>query len=292
MLLSMTGFGRATKSYQDKTISIEIRSLNSKFTDTRFKIPQNYKEKEPELRRIIIDKAKRGKIDLLIDIKSVSGDGEYGLNPELFKKYYTELKKLSSELGMPEGDYLQAILRLPNVVNTSGESVDEGEWKAVISTIHEAIDSFTKFRTAEGAAMETDCKLRINNIMEGLTQLDPFEKERVTKLRARLNQNMEEYVGKDNIDANRFEQEILYYLEKIDVTEEKVRLEQHCKFFVEQLDATKEPMKGRKLSFISQEMGREINTLGSKANSSSIQRLVVQMKDDLEKIKELVANIL
>lgn len=292
MLLSMTGFGRATKSHHDKTISVEIRSLNSKFTDTRFKIPQNYKEKEPELRRIITDKAKRGKIDLVIDIKSASGEGEYGLNPELFKKYYRELKNLTEEIGMPQGDYLQAILKLPNVVNTAGESVDEEEWNVVISTIHEAIESFTKFRKAEGAAMETDCKLRIKNILEGLDQLDPFEKERVTKLRTRLNQNMEEYVGKDNIDANRFEQEILYYLEKIDITEEKVRLEQHCNFFIEQLDIQKEALKGRKLSFISQEMGREINTLGSKANSSSIQRLVVQMKDDLEKIKELVANIL
>ncbi len=288
----MTGFGRSNGSYKDKTISVEIRSLNSKFTDIRFKMPQNFKEKEPELRRALIDSVKRGKIDLTIDIKSLSGDGEFGLNPDLFKKYYQELTKLTNELGMPPGDLTQAILRLPNVVNTSGDSVDEEEWKTVMTTVKDAVSSFNKFRLAEGEAMEVDCKLRINNIIAGLNQLDPFEAERVTKLRARLNQNMEEYVGKDNIDANRFEQEILYYLEKIDITEEKVRLEQHCKFFLEQLDAQKESMKGRKLSFISQEMGREINTLGSKANSSVIQRLVVQMKDDLEKIKELVANIL
>jgi len=292
MLLSMTGFGRATGSYRDKTIGIEIRSLNSKFTDTRFKIPQNYKEKEPELRRIITTEAKRGKVDLTIDIKSLSGDGEFGLNPELFKKYYKELKVLVEELGMPEGDMMQSILRLPNVVQTAGDMVDEEEWKAVLNTLHEAIASFKTYRLAEGEAMENDCKVRITNILNFIDQLDPFEAERVTKLRQRIMQNMEEYVGKDNIDANRFEQEILYYLEKIDITEEKVRLEQHCKYFLEQLDSTKDQLKGRKLSFISQEMGREINTLGSKANSSTIQRLVVQMKDDLEKIKELVANIL
>ena len=292
MLLSMTGFGRSTGSFKDKTISIEIRSLNSKFTDTRFKIPQNFKEKEPELRRIITDKAERGKIDLTIDVKSMSGDGEFGLNPELFKKYYRELHALMQEMDIPQGDLVQAILRLPNVVYTASDSVDEEEWGVVLKTLHEAIDSFTKFRIAEGKAMETDCKLRIKNILEGLNQLDPHEAERIGKLRHRLAQNMEEYVGKDNIDANRFEQEILYYLEKIDITEEKVRLEQHCKFFLEELASNSGTIKGRKLSFISQEMGREINTLGSKANSSNIQRLVVQMKDDLEKIKELVANIL
>ncbi len=292
MLLLMTGFGRATGSFKDKTISVEIRSLNSKFTDTRFKLPQNYKEKEPELRRLITDQAQRGKIDLTIDVKSLSGDGEFGLNPDLFKRYYMELSSLMKELDMPPGDLAQAILRLPNVVSTASDSVDEAEWKAVLKTLDEAIQAFTKFRQAEGGAMETDCKMRINNIIAGIAQLDPFEAERITKLRQRLAQNMDEYVGKDNIDAKRFEQEILYYLEKIDVTEEKVRLEQHCKYFLEQLDSTKERLKGRKLSFISQEMGREINTLGSKANSSTIQRLVVQMKDDLEKIKELVANIL
>ncbi len=292
MLLSMTGFGRATGTYGDKTISIEIRSLNSKFTDTRFKLPQNYKQKEPDLRRTIIDRAKRGKIDLTIDVQSASGDGEFGLNPNLFKKYYVELRSLVDELDIPPGDFVQAILRLPNVVQTAGDSVNEEEWAVVLQTLDAALESFTKFRRAEGEAMETDCKLRINNITAGIAQLDPFEAERITKLRQRLAQNMDEYVGKDNIDANRFEQEILYYLEKIDVTEEKVRLEQHCKYFLEQLDSTKDGIKGRKLSFISQEMGREINTLGSKANSSNIQRLVVQMKDDLEKIKELVANIL
>lgn len=288
----MTGFGRATGTYGDKTISIEIRSLNSKFTDTRFKLPQNYKEKEPDLRRVIIDRAKRGKIDLTIDVQSSSGDGEFGLNPSLFRKYYVELKSLVDELDIPSGDLVQAILRLPNVVQTAGESVDEAEWTAVLQTLDAALNSFHNFRSAEGEAMETDCKLRIRNILAGIEQLDPFEAERITKLRHRLAQNMEEYVGKDNIDANRFEQEILYYLEKIDVTEEKVRLEQHCKYFLEQLNNGAEGIKGRKLSFISQEMGREINTLGSKANSSNIQRLVVQMKDDLEKIKELVANIL
>ncbi len=289
MLLSMTGFGRAMETIDGRTITIEIRSLNSKFTDVRFKIPQNYKEKEPVLRKTITDSAERGKIDITIDVKSLAGDGDYALNHALFKKYYQELSQLSTDLGIPNGDITQAILRIPNVVAAAENTVDESEWESVRQVVGIALKKFTEFRQAEGAAMEKDCRLRIKNITGLLTELAPFEAARVDKLRLKINSHMEEYVGKDNIDANRFEQEILYYLEKIDITEEKVRLAQHCKYFIEVLD-TPETLKGRKLSFISQEMGREINTLGSKANSSEIQRIVVKMKDDLEKIKEQVAN--
>ena len=289
MLLSMTGFGRAASSFRDKNITIEVRSLNSKFTDVRFKIPQNYKEKEAEMRKLITDMAQRGKIDVNIDIKSVEGDGEYALNQALFKKYYQELSQLSNEIGINKGDILQTILRIPNVVSAAESTIDEAEWSAVFGTLKNALTNFTDFRRAEGSAMEKDCHLRIKSITDELALISPFEAERVTKLRAKIMNHMTEYVGKDNIDANRFEQEILYYLEKIDITEEKVRLAQHCKYFLEVLDAPN-TLKGRKLSFISQEMGREINTLGSKANSSDIQRIVVKMKDELEKIKEQVAN--
>ena len=290
MLLSMTGYGRAVKSYQDKTITIEIRSLNSKFTDLRIKLPQNYKEKEVELRKMVLGRAERGKVDLVIDIKSKEGDDEYSLNMNLFKKYYKELSNLSNELNMPNGDLMQAILKLPNVVNSEVGTIPEEEWQALRDTVSEAVDNFTKFRKDEGAAMEKDLRHRIENITTFLPQLKAFEDERIVKLRQRLQQNLDEYLGRENVDENRFEQEVIFYLEKIDVTEEKVRLEQHCKYFLEQLDG-KKVQKGRKLSFITQEMGREINTLGAKAYSSDIQRIVVKMKDDLEKIKEQVANI-
>jgi uncharacterized protein (TIGR00255 family) len=290
MLLSMTGYGRETVSYKDKTITVEIRSLNSKFTDMRLKMPQNFKEKETELRRVVMERVERGKIDVNIEVKSHQGDDEFGLNTSLFKKYYRELSKLSDELDMPKGDMMLAILRLPNVVATENDEIDEEEWEAVMSAMNKAVDNFEKFRASEGKAMEDDMRARVKIIRESLEVLDPFETERVTRLRQRMHQNLEEYLGKDKIDENRFEQEIMYYLEKIDITEEKVRLGQHCIYYVEELDKNYK-QKGRKLSFISQEMGREINTLGAKAYSSEIQKLVVGMKDELEKIKEQIANI-
>jgi uncharacterized protein (TIGR00255 family) len=289
MLLSMTGYGRVSKSFGEKTISVEIRSLNSKYTDVRMKIPQNYKEKESVLRKLAIDKVERGKIDLNIEVDSPDGGDSYGLNEALFRKYHQELSKLTQELKIPEGDMLQAILRLPNVVANAADAIDEEEWAKVSETVNEAFTRFVQFRKDEGAAMEKDMILRVNNIEVLLQQLDPFEEDRVVKLRQRLYQNLEEHLGKDKIDENRFEQEILFYLEKMDLTEEKVRLAQHCKYFLEELKV-KKSQKGRKLSFISQEMGREINTMGAKAYSSDIQRLVVGMKDELEKIKEQVAN--
>lgn len=289
MLLSMTGYGRSTKNYQDKIIAIEIRALNSKHTDVRFKIPQNYREREVQFRKIVLDKAERGKMDLLIEVKSENGDDEYGLNRKLFMRYHRELKQLTEELDLPQNDIVQAIMRIPNVVSAAHESITSEEWAIVEDALNDALDKFTAFRHTEGQAMETDLSLRVNNIADLLQQLHPYEKERVVRLRQRLKQSLEEHLNKDKIDENRFEQEVLFYLEKMDVTEEKVRLEQHCKYFLEVLQK-KNTQKGRKLSFISQEMGREINTLGAKAYSSEIQRIVVQMKDELEKVKEQVAN--
>lgn len=289
MLLSMTGFGRHQSSFQDKTITIEIRSLNSKYTDIRLKLPQQYKEKEVDIRRIFTDGVERGKIDFALEIISQEGEGEFSLNKGLFRKYHEELSKLSDELDLPQGDLLQAILRMPNVVNTEAENLEEEEWKAVKSAILSCLKVFQEFRSEEGQAMEKDMRERIAGIKGALLEVPPFEEERVKRLRQRLYSNLEEYLGKENIDENRFEQEILFYLEKMDINEEKVRLEQHCNYFLEILDQDFN-QKGRKLSFISQEMGREINTLGAKAYSSDIQRLVVGMKEELEKIKEQVAN--
>ena len=289
MVLSMTGFGRAEANYSSKEILVEIRSLNSKFTDIRLKIPQNYKEKEVLIRKLVSDNVERGKIEVSIEIRSPEGDENFSLNVPLFKRYYKELNSLSTDLGGDGEGLIAAILRLPNVVGSDVGSIEEEEWSTTQNTILNAVKAFNHFRSDEGKAMETDLRLRINNIQTYLGEIAPFESARVTKLRERLMKNLEENFSKDKVDQNRFEQEVIYYLEKMDITEEKVRLGQHCKYFIEQLDSPK-AQKGRKLSFISQEIGREINTLGAKAYSSDIQRLVVAMKDDLEKIKEQVAN--
>lgn len=285
----MTGYGRATNSFDSKIITAEVRSLNSKFTDMRIKIPSNYREKEHYLRRLISERIERGKVDLSIEVKSMHGDEGFGLNVPLFKRYYQELSDIADSMGMPKDGLMGAILRIPNVIMTEESGMDEKEWKAVEKTVEEALENFDKFRQAEGNVIEEDMRLRVGNIRSALQLVDPFEQERILLLRNRMRQNLEEFMNKENIDENRFEQEVIFYLEKIDITEEKVRLEQHCSYYLEQLDSNS-TSKGRTLSFISQEMGREINTLGAKAYSAEIQKLVVKMKDDLEKIKEQVAN--
>jgi uncharacterized protein (TIGR00255 family) len=289
MLLSMTGYGRASNTFDSKVITAEVRSLNSKFTDMRVKIPANYREKEHHFRRLISERIERGKIDFSIDVKSMQGDEGFGLNVPLFKRYYKELSAIADEMNMSKDGLMAAILRVPNVIMTEEGEMKEEEWNVVERTLQEALENFDNFRKAEGAVIEEDMRLRVNNISSALQLVDPFEQERILLLKNRMRQNLEEFMNKENIDENRFEQEVIFYLEKIDITEEKVRLEQHCTYFLEQLSSPVNS-KGRTLSFISQEMGREINTLGAKAYSADIQKLVVKMKDDLEKIKEQVAN--
>ena len=287
----MTGYGRVSRNYRDKTIIVEIRSLNSKFTDLRLKAPQHYKEKEPDIRKILTERLERGTIDFSLEINSSTGEDGFALNIPLFKRYVVELRQLSAELQVETGDLLQAVLRLPNVVSSANEDIEEKEWENVYSAIKEAIEQFEQFRASEGNVLKEELRSRIVLIQENLEKVGPLEGERVVRMRQRLHQNLEESLGKEKIDENRFEQEIIHYLEKLDITEEKVRLAQHCKYFIEELSQPG-TQKGRKLSFISQEIGREINTLGAKAYSSEIQRLVVVMKDELEKIKEQVANCL
>jgi uncharacterized protein (TIGR00255 family) len=291
MLYSMTGFGRASRSIAEKSIMVEVRSLNSKYTDLRFKVPNNFKEREHEFRRIITDRTERGKIDAIVEVKSLMGEEGYSINAPLFRRYFRQITELSEELNVPAGDIVQTILRIPNVVSTEDSELSEEEWEAIMSVVEEALDQFDHFRQTEGAALEQDLRSRIINIRDLLQKVPTHEVERIDRLRQRLRQNLDEFMGKENVDENRFEQEVLFYLEKMDISEEKVRLEQHCIFFLEQLELEGKS-KGRKLSFISQEMGREINTLGAKAYSAEIQRLVVAMKDELEKIKEQVANVL
>jgi len=292
MILSMTGFGKATTSFGDKNISVEMRSLNSKVFDLRLKVPANFREKELELRRLMTEKVERGKLDLAISVTSMTGeDSGFALNVPLFKKYCRELKAIGSELGLDGGDLMQSVLRMPNVIMMDEAEINDEEWATVERLLDEALVHFIAFRKREGDAMEKALIHHTQSILENLEALVPYEAERVTKVRQRMYQNLEEFLGKENVDKNRYEQEVLFYLEKIDVTEEKIRLAQHCKYFADEL-VKKEPLyKGRMLNFISQEMGREINTLGAKAYDSDIQRYVVKMKDDLEKIKELLANV-
>lgn len=289
MLLSMTGFGRAIQSFDSKNITVELRSLNSKFTDIRLKIPQNYKEKEQAIKKLVMDKAERGKIDVNIEIQAITGAEQFSLNTPLFRKYIQEIKILTEEEKVPSGDIVSAVLRMPNVVMPLEEELNEAEYAVVVNTLNEALAKFHAFRQQEGQSLEIDMATRIKNIKSNLEKIAPHEANRIVKIKERMMRHLEEFVGKKNVDQNRYEQEVLFYLEKIDINEEKVRLSQHCDYFLEQL-SDNTTAKGRKLSFISQEIGREINTLGSKAYSSDIQRHVVNMKNELEKIKEQVAN--
>jgi len=291
MLLSMTGYGRANGTYGEKTLTVEVRALNAKVTDVKLRFPGDYKEKEIELRKIVSDHAERGKIDVLLEVQNADGAANVSLNEALFRGYHRELSRLTLELNIPNGDMLTALLRIPNVVNSPAGEMDDEEWMVMVETMNRALDHLKTFRRQEGRVLEADLRLRLTNIMLLLKDVTPFEQERFVRMRDRIRNNMEEGIGKENLDPNRFEQEILFYLEKMDMSEEKSRLEQHCKYFLEQLDGKQESL-GRTLNFISQEIGREVNTLGAKAYDADIQRIVVQMKDELEKIKEQLANVL
>ncbi|MEZ4925262.1 MAG: YicC/YloC family endoribonuclease [Saprospiraceae bacterium] len=291
MLLSMTGFGRSQGSFGDKVMTVEVRALNSKITDLKLRIPGDYKEKELELRKLVTDHADRGKIDLVIEVQNADGAAKVSLNEPLFRGYHRELSRLALELNITQQDMLTALLRIPNVVATPSVQIDEDEWIAVCKVLAEALDQLKEFRRKEGIVTEADLRQRVSNIQALLKTVDPFEKNRFVRMRERMLSNFEDALGADKLDQNRFEQEILFYLEKMDMSEEKLRLDQHCNYFLEQIDQDKDTV-GRTLNFISQEIGREINTLGAKAYDSDIQRVVVQMKDELEKIKEQLANVL
>lgn len=290
MLLSMTSYGRSTAALTSKSIAIEIKTLNSKFVDLRLRVPPIFQEKEMVLRKVLHDKVLRGKIEATFTFENQEGGENYSINGSIFRQYHQQLTSLQEELKIPNGDLLSSIMRLPEVVSTSEESISDEDWKTIQSTLDTALAKLVAHRAEEGAAIEADLQIHINSILDLLDQVAPYETERVEKVRQRMSSSLDEYLSRENVDENRFEQEVLFYLEKIDITEEKVRLKQHCNYFL-QIMSNKEVMKGRKLNFISQEIGREINTLGAKAYSSDIQKLVVRMKDDLEKIKEQLANV-
>lgn len=287
----MTGYGEGKGSYKNKTITVEIKSLNGKTTDIRFKSPASYREKELELRKFIINHAQRGKFDVSISFDAESAAEEFGLNKPLFKKYWSELNQLKKEIDFGMDGFIPAILRIPNVIQAEDGGISDAEWKVIKSATKNALENLQKFRASDGKGMMKDLKSSIKSIQKCLKEVKPFEKERIQALKDRMTRNLDEYLGKQNVDKNRYEQEVIFYLEKLDINEEKVRLGQHCKFFLEQLATDTGDSKGKKLAFISQEIGREINTLGAKAQHSSIQKLVVKMKDELEQIKEQVANV-
>ncbi len=291
MIKSMTGFGRSTLDLPEKNISVEVRSLNSKQFDASLRLPQLYREKEGELRLLLTTEMERGKIELNINIEKNGDTGNYQFNRVLAKQYFEEMKALSAELDIAfNEDVISTITRMPDVLKAAQPELSDEEWAQVLATVKKAISNLNDFREAEGRELEQDLIARTSIIEKLLEDIAPLEEYRIRRLRERLQKQLEESFAEGVVDKNRFEQEIIYYLEKLDITEEKVRLGKHCRYFVETLA---EPgANGKKLGFISQEMGREINTLGSKANDADIQKLVILMKDELEKIKEQLFNIL
>lgn len=289
----MTGYGKAEVMVDGKKIITEVRSLNSKTLDiSAFRIPLIYKEKELEIRNIIAQSIQRGKVDFYVTTEKEATDSSPTINKEVFKSYLNQITDISNEMGIElnKEPLLQTILKLPEIFNSQSVDIAEEEWTALIGCIHEALVNLNQFRDQEGIITEADLISKVTIIQELLNQVAPFEAERLDTVRTRILENLEKLGREKEIDQNRFEQEIIYFAEKFDINEEKIRLSNHCKYFIETLKET-EPV-GRKLGFISQEMGREINTLGSKANHAEIQKIVVRMKDELEKVKEQLLNIL
>jgi len=277
--------------FNARIVHVEIRTLNSKQTDISIRSPGRYREKELEIRSLLTDRLARGKIDMSIMIDNNSDENHYSVNRSVAIRYLNELRELAHEIG--EDDfrlYLPLLTRLPEVFSPQREAMITEEWEVIRSAAERAIDATDQFRIQEGAILQADMEKRIQLILAYLGEITPFEENRIGQIRERLQKNLTDMMDDTRIDTNRFEQELLYYLDKLDISEEKVRLRKHCDYFLETMK--EESSNGKKLTFISQEIGREINTLGAKANEVNIQRRVVQMKDELEKIKEQLSNVL
>ncbi|MGZ3764092.1 MAG: YicC/YloC family endoribonuclease [Mucilaginibacter sp.] len=287
----MTGYGIASFDSGSTKYTVEIKSLNSKFLELSLRIPKAFSEKEFQLRNECNKQIERGKVNLSINVEQADSSVKAaGIDSDLLKNYYNQLKQVSNDLGEPTNNLLQLALGLPEVVKYEEETVSEEEWKIVEKTFQQAVAAFQQFRADEGNVLEQDVKYRIGIILKNLELVEVEEPKRVPLIRERLNQFLNEAVARESIDQNRFEQELIYYIDKLDITEEKIRLKSHCDYFIETLKNA--DANGKKLGFISQEIGREINTLGSKANDATIQKLVVGMKEELEKIKEQLLNVL
>lgn len=291
MLRSMTGYGKAVAELDNLRITIEIKSVNSRQIDINCRLPVLYNQKEPELRSICSNFIQRGKVYLGISRDMHGEESVHSINREVAERYYKELEALSKRINQEKStDYLQIIMGMPEVMKAKDEELNGKEWKYLKSAVQDALETLEKYRREEGKNLEKDFRNRIQIIRGYLDEIEPHEQGRLATLKERFNKELQDFIDNKNIDENRFEQEVVYYMDKLDITEEKVRLKQHCDYFVEILES--DVANGKKLNFISQEMGREINTLGSKANHAEIQKIVVNMKDELEKIKEQLANIL
>lgn len=291
MIQSMTGFGKSTFTFENKTYNIEIRSLNSKQLDLNIKMPQILKEKENTIRKIVSETLIRGKVDFMLNSEYLNGETGNSLNKEAIKSYLSQLESALEGSSLKVNELsLQSILRMPEVLIPEKEDVSDEEWNAIENQILVACQQLIGYRKDEGQILENDLTQRISTIEKLLTDVLIPEKERIERVKERIKKHLFEAVEKDKIDENRFEQELIYYIEKFDITEEKIRLQTHCNYFKETLKSPESI--GKKLNFITQEMGREINTLGSKANDADLQKIVVEMKDELEKIKEQSFNIL
>lgn len=281
----MTGFGRAEGIFEGKKISIELKSLNSKSFDLNLRIPLRYKEKEFEVRKLLNDTILRGKVDCYINCETIDDYNDVKINQDIVKAYMNQLREISP--NAEEFEYLKMAIRMPEAINGKPAELNEEEWKSLENLIKEALAKFVDFRKTEGAILHEELAKNLKNIEENLLKVIPYEDDRMIAVKERYQNTLKEF---ENVDETRFYQELAYYTEKLDISEEKVRLTQHLKYYLEVMQ--NETFNGKKLGFISQEIGREINTLGSKANHHEIQKLVVMMKDDLEKIKEQTLNVL
>ena len=288
MMQSMTGFGKSNAVFQSRKASIEIRTLNSKGLDLSVKMPSIYKEIEPQIRKMVAKVLSRGKIEFSIHIESEKAAETNVVNKELATSIYDELKMLNNSWGQKESDYLSMILRMPEVINTEGTAPDKDELVKVLELAEHARSQVRQFREKEGQDLKAEFLQRTDDISRLLQEIEPFEEERIRSTRERRQNGVDEFPS-DKMDNNRFEQELIYYIEKLDISEEKMRLSNHIEYFLETMPIYQ---SGKKLGFIAQEMGREINTIGSKCNHSEMQKKVVQMKDSLEKIKEQILNTL
>jgi uncharacterized protein (TIGR00255 family) len=286
----MTGFGKVTAELPSKKVTIEIKSLNSKQLDLSTRISPVYREKEMEIRNELAQSIIRGKVECNIFIENIGKEIPTKINLPVIESYYEQIKNISETLSMPlPSDWFQTLLRMPEVVKTEISEIDDSEWIIVKNALRDAVRSLIDFRKQEGTMLKQIFEEKISSIASLLIQVDTYESERIEKIKARIMENLNK-LTEIQFDQNRFEQEMIYYIEKLDVNEEKTRLNNHLKYFIDTIND--KPGQGKKLGFIAQEIGREINTLGSKSNHADIQKIVVQMKDELEQIKEQVLNVL
>ncbi len=291
MIYSMTGYGKASIEIAGKKVTAEIKSLNSKLMDISTRISNGYRTKEIEIRNELSGRIKRGKVDFSLYVESSVAETTTQINLPLIESYYWQIKAISEKLHIPvPEDWFQTLMRMPDITKTESHSeLSEEEWEDVKALIHKAIDEFNAFREQEGKSLQKVFETKIGNIRKLSEEINKYEAERIEKIKTRLRDNLAA-IGEVDYDKNRFEQELIFYIEKLDVNEEKVRLKNHLDYFLETMEHEKSP--GKKLGFIAQEIGREINTLGSKSNHSEMQKLVVLMKDELEQVKEQVLNVL